>query len=246
VGVCGRERRIPEGDHLFPSEEKVRLLARAEVFEPLSFKEIEELSWRLPDAAFEPGEVLYSPEQPSRMLFILREGRVRVYRVFRGRELTLAVVRPGQIFGEIALTRRHEHEAYAQAMTASEVSVMSWEDLRQLIREHPEVGMKLADLVCRKLRLQEGRMVDIAFKEVPGRLASIILYLAEEEGVETREGEILIPALYTHEQLASMIGSKRVAVTRAFKLLREEGAVELRRRMIYITNRQTLQLMASP
>jgi CRP-like cAMP-binding protein len=89
-------------------------------------------------------------------------------------------------------------------------------------------------------------MADFADKDVPGRLASLILYLVEAEGVATgEEGRYEIPTRYTHERLGTMIGAGRVAVSRAFARLREAGAVEQQRgRPIRVVDMEALERAA--
>jgi CRP/FNR family transcriptional regulator len=89
----------------------------------------------------------------------------------------------------------------------------------------------------------EARLADLACKEVPERLASQILRLVESEGVVTREG-YKICTRYTHQQLATMIGANREAVTRAFGKLRFRGSVELRNRRIFVTDLEVLEQAA--
>jgi CRP/FNR family transcriptional regulator, cyclic AMP receptor protein len=98
--------------------------------------------------------------------------------------------------------------------------------------------MKL--LVNRSCR-DRSRMADLAVKGVVARLASIILDLLQSEGVVTHEGHYRIVALYTQEQLAIMIGAKRVAVTRGFKTLHDSGCVHLLKRQIHVTDLGTLR-----
>jgi CRP/FNR family transcriptional regulator len=86
-------------------------------------------------------------------------------------------------------------------------------------------------------------MEDLTLKDVPARLANLILLLCEGEGVMTRR-EIKIPHHYTHERLGTMIGANREAVTRAFAKLQDEGAVELRRRLIRIRDIEALRRAA--
>ena len=86
-------------------------------------------------------------------------------------------------------------------------------------------------------------MEDITLKEVPARLASLILFLIESEGVQI-PGEIRIPTRYTHEHLGTMIGANREAVTRAFGSLQDEGALQIRRRLIYVDDVEALQRAA--
>jgi CRP-like cAMP-binding protein len=86
-------------------------------------------------------------------------------------------------------------------------------------------------------------MEDLTLKEVPARLASLILLLCEGEGVMTRQ-DIKIPHHYTHERLGTMIGANREAVTRAFARLQDEGAVDLKRRLIHVGDIEALRRVA--
>jgi len=87
-------------------------------------------------------------------------------------------------------------------------------------------------------------MTDIALKGVTARLASLILDLVQGEGTVTREGYYRVSANYTHEQLGSMIGVKRVAVTRAFADLQDSECVQIRRRQIYVVDLAALKGLA--
>jgi CRP/FNR family transcriptional regulator, cyclic AMP receptor protein len=79
---------------------------------------------------------------------------------------------------------------------------------------------------------------------VPARLAGLVLGLSEHQGVVTADGSRMIPTRYTHQQLASMVGSNREALTRAFGRLRKSGAVEVRDRHIYVTDADALECLA--
>jgi CRP/FNR family cyclic AMP-dependent transcriptional regulator len=223
--------------------EKTKLLSAVELLDSLSWEEIGKLGRRMPEMHLERGQILYTPAYQSRTLFLLLRGRVRVYRVAEGREITLGVVGAGEMFGEAALTNRRRQGAYAQAMKSSEVVLMGQETLRSLVRDKPEVGLKAIQLLSERLSFCEDRMADIGLKEIPARLAGLILHLVQSEGVVTTEG-YQIPTRYTHEQLGTMIGAKRVAVTRAFTKLKEAGALELKRRYIYVTDMKALELSA--
>jgi CRP/FNR family transcriptional regulator len=86
-------------------------------------------------------------------------------------------------------------------------------------------------------------MEDVTLKGVPARLASLILFLVESEGIQA-PGEIRIPTSYTHHELGTMIGANREAVTRAFGRLQDEGAVQIRRRLIYVEDVEALERAA--
>lgn len=224
------------------SEEEARIFSEVDVLEPLSQGELDELARRLPDTELEKGEFLYRPRERGGQLFVLKEGRMQVYRTdLEGRELTLEVLHKGTVFGEMAIGPRQLRTAYARAMEPSLVASLRQEDLEDLIRSNPEVGVRLVRLLSERLRLAHNRLADFAGKKVPARLASLILYLAEGEGVATGESRYEIPTRYTHERLGTMIGAGRVAVSRAFAGLREVGVVEQRERLIKILDIEALE-----
>lgn len=224
--------------------EDTGLLHSLGLFEPLSRGEVERISGGIPVQGFERGRNVYTPAYRGGVFFLLLRGQVRVYRIEKSDEITLAVIRDGEFFGEAAFTPRHRKGAYAEAMETSRVGLMNRESLSQLIRESPLVGMKAVELLCERLSACEERMVGVSLKKVPSRLAGLILDLDHSEGVSTPEGR-KITTRYTHEQLGAMIGAKRVAVTRALTELQKSGAVTLRQRRIYIKDIEALERAAA-
>src|SRR5215211_2910159 len=228
---------------MMPLEEEVQLLSRVEILEPLSEEDLRGLLRQSRDTHLEAGETFFTPEDTTERLFILKKGRVRILTSDR-RELTLAEIEPGTIFGEMALTAQRLRGSYAQAIEPSILISMSRSDLEHIIEENPQVGTRLVQLLSERLRSYEERMEDLTLKEIPARLANLILLLCEGEGVMTRT-DIKIPYHYTHERLGTMIGANREAVTRAFAQLQDEGAVELRRRLIHVSDIEALWRLAS-
>jgi CRP/FNR family cyclic AMP-dependent transcriptional regulator len=228
-------------------EEQVELLSRVDIFEGLSKEEVreilEDLLQRNAEINLSEGEVFYTPQQPDGKLFILKQGRVRIYKMEASREFTLEVVDAGTVFGEVAFTPHALRNAYAEATEPSILLAMYRADVERLIQLKPQVGIRIIGLLSERLHYYETRMEDVILKEVPGRLASLILFLVESEGVK-RSGEIGIPNRYTHEHLGTMIGANREAVTRAFGRLQDEGVIQLRRRLIYVQDVEALQRAA--
>src|ERR687890_41622 len=224
-------------------EEEVQVLSRVEILEPLSEEELRELLRKSLDTHLNRGEIFYTPEDTTENLFILKRGRVRIFRTSDGRELTLAEIEPATIFGEMALTAQRLRGAYAQALEPSILITMTRADLEHLMLNKPQVGIRITHLLSERLHSYEERMEDLTLKDIHARLANLILLLCEGEGVMTR-ADIKIHQHYTHERLGTMIGANREAVNRAFGLLQDQGAVELRRRLIYISNMETLRRIA--
>jgi len=224
--------------------EQVRLLSMVDIFGPLSPGEMEDLAKRTPDTFLDGGDVLYSPQDGAERLFILKKGRVQVYELDRGgEEITLSVIEGGSVFGEMALTGQKLEGLYVRALVPSTVVSLGRDDLEGLIMKKPEVGLRLVRDLAERLHASEARYAGIVGKDVPARLATLILTLVDSEGLVGAES-YRIPTRYTHEQLASMIGCKRVAVTRAFSRLKEVGAVELRERHIVVKDLGILKGLA--
>jgi CRP/FNR family cyclic AMP-dependent transcriptional regulator len=228
-------------------QEQVELLSRVDIFEGLSKVEIREilddLLRRNAEIDLQAGEVFYTPRQPDGKLFVLKRGRVRIYKMEDSREFTLEMVDAGTVFGEVAFTPHALRDAYAEAMEPSVLLAMERADVERLIQQKPQVGLRMISLLSERLHYYETRLEDVTLKGVPARLASLILFLVESEGVRV-PGEISIPTRYTHERLGTMIGANREAVTRAFGHLQDEGAVQLRRRLIYVDDLEALERAA--
>jgi CRP/FNR family transcriptional regulator len=215
-----------------------------DILGPLSDEEMEDLAKQSPDTFLEQGDVLYGPQDGAERLFILKKGRVQLYEVDRGgEEITLSVIEDGNVFGEMALTAQNLKGLYVRALVPSTVVSLRREHLEDLIMKKPEVGLRLVRELAEKLHASEVRYAAIIGKDVPARLATLILQLVDSEGVVSSES-YRIPTHYTHEQLASMIGCKRVAVSRAFSRLKEGGAVQLKERHIIVKDKEALKHLA--
>src|SRR5215204_382265 len=224
-------------------DEEVELLSSVNLFESLSKEEIRVLIRQNSDVRLGEGEIFYAPWEQGGKLFILKKGRMRLYRTEGGREFTLEMVEAGTVFGEMAFTPHRLRESYSRAMEPCVIFAMERAKVERLIEEKPQVGIRMISLLSERLHYYETRMEDVTLKEVPARLASLILFLVESEGVQI-PGEIRIPTRYTHGHLGTMIGAKREAVTRAVGRLQDEGAGERRRRLIYVEDVEALQRAA--
>src|SRR5215217_2227951 len=224
-------------------EEEIRLLSRVEILEPLSDEDLRGLLRRSVETNLKAGENFFTPEDTNERLFILKKGRVRIFRTAEGRELTLAEIEAGTVFGEMALTAQRLRGSYAQAIEPSVLVSLGRSELEHIIEENPQVGTRLVHLLSERLRSYEERMEDLTLKDVPARLANLILLLCEGEGVMTPQ-DIRIPHHYIHERLGTMIGANREAVIRAFATLQDDGAVQLRRRLIHVGDIEALRRIA--
>jgi CRP/FNR family transcriptional regulator len=224
------------------AEEPRALFCWVPFLEPLSEEEQAWLAERLSYISLEKGETFsVAPEEHTERMVVVLSGQLQVYESDpSGRELILAVLEGGASVGATGLVPRVAGELCVRALEPSLLCYLEQEDLQRLIRSNPEVGLGLARMLAGRLVWMEARWADLAAKEVPARLASMLLMLLESQGVVTPEG-YRIPTRYTHRQMASMIGATRESTTRAFGRLQEEGGVQLRDRYIYVTDVEALK-----
>ena len=224
-------------------EELVRLLATVDVLETLTPKELREFASRASLDRLEARETMVVGPRVHARRMLLLEGRARLYEPGpRGRKLTVAVAEAGTVVGVAGLSER-PRELRVEALVPSVLCFVGWGAFEEAARRNPEAGLRLSRALVDRIGVLEERLADVAYREVPARLANAILRLVESEGVMCREGPRLLTP-YTHEQLASMIGANREATTRALGALRRQGVVQVRDRRVHVMNPEALHRTA--
>jgi CRP/FNR family cyclic AMP-dependent transcriptional regulator len=227
-----------------PVRELERLLAKVDILEPLTPEEVKRLALLSSSTRLKAGEAV-ALDEDQETLILLTSGRVRVHEPSAGgQDLTFSMIEEGSVVGQTGFAIRLSRALRVEALQPSTLLVLGWEDFEELMFRNPEVGIKTIRLLIERLAVSEGRLSDLIRKEVVVRLASLIFSLSTHEGVITANGSRRILTRYTHQQLASLVGSNREAVTRAFGRLRKAGAVEIRERHIYVTDVDTLNRLA--
>jgi CRP/FNR family transcriptional regulator, cyclic AMP receptor protein len=220
------------------------LLAEVDILEDLPQSELNYLATRSQIVRLSKKESLTLGEDLHGILLLV-SGRVRVHEpAYRGQDLTFSVAEGGTVVGQTKSALRPSRTLRVEALEPSVLRTIGWEDFEDLVLRNPKVGLKTIRLLGDRLDAYEGRLSDLIRKEVPARLAGVILRLSQREGATAGHGDRRIPTPYTHQQLASMVGANREAVTRALGVLRKAGAVETRYRQIYVTDAAALEYFA--
>src|ERR671921_1281178 len=155
-------------------DQEVELLSRVELFESLSEEEIRVLIRQNSDVRLGEGETFYAPWEQGGKLFVLKKGRMRLYRAEGSREFTLEVAEAGTIFREMAFTPHRLRESFARAMEPCVILVMERAAVERLIREKPQVGLRMISLLSERLRYYQTRLEDLILKGVPVTHATLI------------------------------------------------------------------------
>jgi CRP/FNR family cyclic AMP-dependent transcriptional regulator len=190
---------------------------------------------------FRRGEVIFHKDDPGESLFIIDEGSVRIYLPSpQGADLTLAVLGPGDFFGDLALLDGRPRSAGAAALQETEIVALNRADFTSVIQSRPEAAMAVLAAVAERLRETNEMVGDLAFLDVGGRLAKKLLELATAHGVQ-RPGGILLDLSLTQEELANMVGVTRESVNRQLALFRRLGVIGGQGRRFLIRDAEALR-----
>ncbi len=183
---------------------------------------------------FSAGELLFSEGEPCNGLHIIAQGKVRIFKTSAsGREQVLAVNGPGESIAELPVFDGGPYPASAVAIEDAEIAFISRRDFQTYCMEHPEVALKVLQVVGARLRRLVGIIEELSFTTIRQRLVSVLLKLSQSEGKRTARGiEFLLPA--PHQELANQLGTVRELISRNLMRLQAEGLLDVDARQIVI------------
>jgi len=210
-----------------------------DIFQDLSEEEISEIDRAMTITTGRRGKIFYMPEDTSEVLFLLKEGRVQLYRISpEGKKLVIGTVGPGAVFGEMALIGQGMHNTFAEATEDCVLIVMSREDVERLLITKPRVALRIFEAMGNRLKETEARLEAIAFKGIPARLAALLLQLADERQSDTIQG-------LTHQDLGERIGTYRETTTQTLNAFKASGLIDIERKRIRLLDREGLERIAA-
>jgi CRP/FNR family transcriptional regulator, cyclic AMP receptor protein len=190
------------------------------------------------------GDVLFHEGEPGDRLYVVREGKIKLgRRSSDGRENLLAVLGPGEMFGELSLFDPGPRTATATVVAAAVVLELGHADLVQWLQERPEVAQQLLQALARRLRRTNEALADLVFSDVPGRVAKALLDLSTRFGETVDEG-IRVAHDLTQEELAQLVGASRETVNKALADFAARGWVRREGRAVVLLDVDRLERRA--
>lgn len=215
-------------------------LRQTPVFSSLSEDELDKIVPLVVKRKLRKNTVIFHENDPASAFYLVKSGRIKIYRVSRdGREQVLSMLGDGQIFGDVPTFDGGPYPATAATMIDSEIYLINRDDFNNMVRRNPEIALKIIQALGQRLRQALDLVRDLSFKQVPHRLAGLLLKLEREYGKETVEG-ILISLPLSRQDLADIVGTSRETVTRELKKMERGGMLAIDRRMITIIDREKL------
>ena len=222
------------------------VLGKTALLSGLTRAELQMLAARAVRKSIHAGELLFSEGEPCRGLHIIAEGRVRIFKTsMGGREQVLAIDNAGESVAELPVFDGGPYPASGVAVEETEIAFISRHDLQAYCMEHPEVALKMLAVVGARLRRLVGIIEELSFTTIRQRLITVLLRLAESEGIQTGRGiEFLLPS--SHQELASQLGTVRELISRNLMRLQAEGLLEVDARQIVVKDKKGLGALLTP
>lgn len=184
--------------------------------------------------------VIFSEGEAGDRMYVILDGKVKLGQTSPdGRESLLAVLGPGEVFGELSLFDPGPRTATATAVTDTIVIGLGHSDLRPWLTGRPEVAEALLQALAQRLRRTNEALADLVFSDVPGRVAKQLLELADKFGQPGPDG-VLVHHDLTQEELAQLVGASRETVNKALADFTQRGWIEVDQRQVLLVDMERL------
>ncbi len=201
------------------------LLERVPVFDALAPADLEHVAQVAVPRRFEPHQVIFREGDTSDTCYVVRHGHARALREHGdGRSIALAHFGPGDIFGELAMFDDEKRSATVEALDEVEALAILGSDMRRLMRDHPDIGVRLVIGLGRRLREANERLARQSFQTVQSRVAEVLVQLVDQARTEgAGESDVLVTI--TQADIAQLAGSSRESASRFMAVLERAGVL---------------------
>ena len=224
--------------------EKIWYLRQTGLFDRLSEPDLQRLASLSHMRQYPRGRpILLNTEPDSDLICLVKAGRVKISAISPdGKEQILALLERGDVFGELAAAGTAS-STRVEAFDHTVVCTLQRTLFEEILRRTPEVALRVIAVLARRLRTAEQEIEDLALRDVPGRLAALLLRMAEEYG-EPHGSAIRLSLRLTHQDIAEMVGSTRETITTILSRFRDGGVVTVDHRTLIIVQAARLREIA--
>jgi CRP/FNR family transcriptional regulator, cyclic AMP receptor protein len=220
------------------------VLRQAPLFGALDDEAAMALRSSMTETRLRRGEVLFHEGDSGDKLYVVTDGKVKLGRTSSdGRENLLAILGPGQMFGELSLFDPGPRSATVTAVTETTLLALSHDDLMRWLEGRPAVALGLLSQIAGRLRKANDVNADLVFSDVPGRVAKALLDLADRFG-RTADDGVHVHHDLTQEELAQLVGASRETVNKALADFASRGWLRLEPRSVVIMDVERMKRRA--
>jgi len=220
------------------------MLANTPLFASVPTELLDELAAKAKMVRVEAREILFSKGDPGDRLYLVAKGLIRIGVLSsEGREVTYGLIKPGQLFGEIAVLDGKERSADATAMEATELIALERKDVHAFLHKHPVQALHLIEVLCDRIRKADNQLEDMVFLSLPSRLAKHLLMLEQTLGQKKAGGPSTIKL--SQQEIADHLGISRESVNKVLSKWEQAGIVTLGRGQIALNKMPALEGLTS-
>lgn len=205
-------------------------------------QDIERLGGLASIRIFEKKQYIYYPQEPSKFVYLLKEGRVKIGTYSNeNKEVIKSIIYPNKLFGQLSLLGEERRSNFAKSLNESiKVAIISIDDLRNLIGKDMQLNLKVMTQIGNHLRKVERRLEALIFKSARARIVDLLKDMAVEHGVKVGY-EVLLRQFFSHREIAAMTGTSRQTVTKVLSDLKRLGLIHTDRKNILIRDLKQLK-----
>ena len=212
----------------------IDIVRKAPLFAALDDEAARALMTSMTSSRLERGDVLFREGDQGNRLYVIGEGKIKLgLTSVDGRENLLAILGPGEMFGELSLLDPGPRTATATAVAETQLIALGNEDLNAFLLGRPAVASSMLTALARRLRRTNDNLADLVFTDVPGRVAKALLDLSSRFGRPSEDG-ILVPHDLTQEELAQLVGASRETVNKSLADFASRGWIKLEARAVVL------------
>lgn len=188
-------------------------------------------------------QVLYFPTDSSNSIYMLKAGKVNISRIMPdGKEMILAILGPGEVFGELGIAGQQEREEFAEVTDDAIICVVDIKDLQKMMEDNPKFSTEILKFIGFRLKRVQRRLESLIFKNAEQRIRSLIKELAKDHGrpIAGDENYREVKLGLTHEDIAKLTATSRQTVTTQLNELEKNGLIKYNRKGISVKDLRQL------
>lgn len=188
-------------------------------------------------------QVLYFSEDSANSIYLLKKGKVKISKISKeGREVILAILGPGEVFGELSITGQEKREEIAEVTEDAVICKVGISDFESMMEHNPKFNLQVTKLIGFKLKKIQNRLENLIFKTSDQRVKSFIKETVMELGRDIigEDNQKVVELRLTQEVIAKLTATSRQTVTTVFNDLEERGIIKYDRKRIFVRDMKAL------
>jgi CRP/FNR family cyclic AMP-dependent transcriptional regulator len=223
------------------SKELINFLKEIPLFSHLDEEDFQQLTNICSEKKFDKGQTIFYEEDMGTGFYIIISGQVKIVMLSNdGREHILGLLREKDFFGEMSILDGEPRSATAIALSDVKAITITREDFTKLLRNNPDISIKIMFVLCKRLRRADRHVESLAFLSAPGRVARTILELSDEQGIKD-DNKVIINHKMTRQEFANIAGTSRETLTRVLMEFQDDGILDISKNQIILVDKKSLK-----